>query len=146
MLVDEPQLEFVPALEVLEGRYPVFSPWNLAHEHHFELGIPTFEEPELPELDYGQLQLDADLLLTSLGLESYDFGSLIGNSFKQTEEEAHVMGTSSHEKKVLKAHKQFIQMLGTHEATKAFANYDSTYGYQFYRIFKAQRVWLKETP
>jgi hypothetical protein len=138
------QLRFVSALEVLGGRYPDCPPRNLAQEHDFELGISTFEEPELPELDYGQLQLDADLSLTSLGLESYDFGSLIGNSFKQTEEEAHVMGTSSsHEKKVLKAHEQFIRMLGTHEATKAFANYDSTYGYQFYRIFQGTKSIAK---
>jgi hypothetical protein len=137
----------VSALKVLEGRYPDCSPQNLAQEHDFELGIPTFEEPELPDLDYGQLQLDGDLSLTSLGLKYHDFRSLIGNSFKQTEEEVHVTGTSSsHRKKVLKVHEQFIQMLGTHEAKKAFANYDSTYGYQFYRIFKAQRVWLKETP
>jgi hypothetical protein len=35
----EPQLEFVSALEVLEGRYPDCTPQNLAQEHNFELSV-----------------------------------------------------------------------------------------------------------
>jgi hypothetical protein len=70
-------------------------------KHDFELGIPTSKEPKLPELDYGQWQHDADLMLASLGLESYDFGSPTGNSLKPTEEEAYLMGTSSSHKKGL---------------------------------------------
>jgi hypothetical protein len=111
----------------------------------FELGIPTSEEPELLDLNYDQWQCDADLLLTPLGHESYDFGSLTGNSFKPMEEESHVMGTSSlHKKKVLKVHKQFMQMLHGHKATEAFANYDGTYRFQFYRIFQGMKTTAKQ--
>jgi hypothetical protein len=41
------------------------------------------------------------MLLLMLGHNSYDFGSLIGNSFRPTEEELHVMGTSSSPQKGL---------------------------------------------
>jgi hypothetical protein len=34
-------------------------------------------------------------------------------------------------------------MIGTHKATEAFANYDSTYGYQFYHIFQGTKTTAK---
>ncbi len=140
----DPRRGSLSAQEVLQGRFPDYAPRNLEQEHNFRLGIPTSEEPEFPDLDFGQWERDADVSLLTLGHESYDFGSLACNSFRPTEEETHVMATSSsHEKKVLKAHEQFIQMLGTHEATKAFASYDSTYGYQFYRIFQGTKSIAK---
>jgi hypothetical protein len=95
----EPRSQFVSAQEVLQGRFPDYSPQNLEQEHKFHLGIPVSEEPELPELDFGQWQHDADMSLLMLGHASYDFGSLVGNSFRPTEEESHVMGTSSSHKK-----------------------------------------------
>jgi hypothetical protein len=49
----ELQQEFVLALEVLQGHFPDCTLQNLAQEHNFELGIPTSEEPELPDLDFG---------------------------------------------------------------------------------------------
>ena len=140
----EPRSQFVSAQEVLQGRFPGYSPRNLEQEHNFHLGIPVTEEPELPELDFGQWQRDADESLLTLGHTSYDFGSLVGNTFRPTEEESHVMGTSSsHEKKVLKSHEQFIRMLRTHKATEAFAMYDSTYDFQFYRIFQGEKTTAK---
>jgi hypothetical protein len=94
-------------------------------ELNFQLGIPRCEEPELPDLDFDEWQRDADVSLVTLGQDAYSFGSLIGNSFRPTEEETHVMGTTSnHEKKVLKAHEQFVQMLHSHKATQALAMYD----------------------
>jgi hypothetical protein len=97
------------------------------------------------DLDYGQWNRDADSLLDKLGLLSYDFGSLAGNSFAPTEEESHVIATSSlHEKKVLKAHEQFIRMLRSHKDTVAFANYDAMYDYQFYRIFQGHKTQAKK--
>ena len=137
--------EYDSAPEVLQGRFPHFEPRNLALEDRFRLGIPYSEEPEMPDLDYGQWQSDVDVSLVTLGHDSYDFGSLAGNSFRPTEEESHVMGTSStHEKKVLKAHEQFIRMLRTHKDTEAFAMYDSTYDFQFYRIFQGQKTTAKK--
>jgi hypothetical protein len=135
---------FVSAQEVLQRRYPDCMPQNLVQEHNFCLGIPTSEEPELSELDFGQWQRDANVSLLTLGHESYDFGSLAGNSFWPTEEENHTMGSSSlHEKKVLKAHQQFTQMLGAHKATEALAMYDATYDFQFYRLFQGDRTNAK---
>jgi hypothetical protein len=67
------------------------------------------KESDLPDLDFGQWQRDADVSLETLGHDSYDFGSLIDNSFKPTDKETCVLETSSlHKKKVLKAHEQFI--------------------------------------
>jgi hypothetical protein len=92
----------VSVQEALHGCFPNYTA-------NFHLGIPTSKELELPELDFGQWQHDANVSLLTLGHNSYDFGSLAGNSFRQAEEEAHVMGTSSlHKKKVLKVHGQFI--------------------------------------
>jgi hypothetical protein len=66
-------------------------------EQDFEM---TSKEPELPVLDFGDLQNDADDSLSSLGNLYYDFsGSLAGNGFHATEEEVQAMGLSSkHEK------------------------------------------------
>jgi hypothetical protein len=113
---------FVLAQEVLQGCFPNYTPQNLEQEHNFCLRIPVTEEAELWELIFGQWQCDADVSLLMLSHNSYNFGSLAGNSFQPTEEEAYMMvGTSSlHKKKVLKAHKQFIQMLGTQKATEAY--------------------------
>jgi len=130
--------------EVSNRHFPQFTPRNLVLEDRFRLGIPNFEEPELPDLDFGQWQRDADVSLLTLGHDSYDFGSLAGNSFQPTEEESHVLETSSnHEKKVVKAHEQFIRMLRTHKDTASFAMYDGTYDYQFYRIFQGQKTTAK---
>jgi hypothetical protein len=119
-----------------------FTPRNLEQESRFQLGIPISEEPEMPDLDFGQWNRDADVALLTLGRVSYDFGSLAGNSFSPTEEESDVMGTSSnHEKKVLKAHEQFIRMLRTHRATEALANYDE---FQFYRLFQGEKCASKK--
>jgi hypothetical protein len=137
---NEARHDFVLAQEVLQGRYPGCMPRNLVQEHNFCLGIPTSEEPELLELDFGQRERDADVSLLTLDHESYDFSSLAGNSFRPTEEDNHIMGSSSsHEKKVLKAHQQFIQMLRTHKATEALAMYNATYDFQFYRLFQGNR-------
>jgi hypothetical protein len=134
---DKPEQGFMSALQALEGSMPGPTPRNLAQEQHFEM---SSEDPELPVLDFGHLQDDADDSLSSLGNLYFDFGPLAGNGFKATEEEVYVMGLSSaHEKKVLKAHEQFIRMLRAHKATSAFANYDSTYDYQFYRIFQGSK-------
>jgi len=135
--------ESVPQ-EVSQGLFPQFTPRNLEQEHRFRLGFPISEEPELPDLDFGQWQRDADVSLLTLGHDSYDFGSLSGNSFKPTEEESRVLETSSnHEKKVQKAHEQFIRMLRTHKDTEAFAMYDATYDFQFYRIFQGEKSTAK---
>lgn len=140
----EPRDEFVSAQEVLEGRFPDYVPRNLGRESSFQFGNPTFDEPELPDLDFGQWQRDADMSLLTLGHDSYDFGSVAGNSFRPTEEEALVLGTSSsHEKKVLKAHEQFIRMLRSNKATEALAMYDATYDFQFYRIFQGDKTQSK---
>jgi hypothetical protein len=137
---NEARHDFVLAQEVLQGRYPGCMPRNLVQEHNFCLGIPTSEEPELLELDFGQRERDADVSLLTLDHESYDFSSLAGNSFRPTEEDNHIMGSSSsHEKKVLKAHQQFIRMLRTHKATEALAMYNATYDFQFYRLFQGNR-------
>jgi hypothetical protein len=116
----------------------------LERESRLQRGNQNFGGPEVPDLDFGQWQRDADVSLTTLGQDSFDFGSLTGNSFKATEEEDHVIGSSSsHEKKVLKAHQQFVRMLRTHKATEAFAMYDATFDYQFYRIFQGQKTTAK---
>jgi hypothetical protein len=126
---------FVSALQALEGSMPGLTPRNLAEEHDFET-----EEPELPVLDFADLQNDADDSLSSLGNLYFDFGPLAGNAFQATEAEVQAMGMSTkHEKKVLKAHEQFIRMLRAHKATSPFANYDSVYDYQFYRIFQGAK-------
>jgi hypothetical protein len=135
--------------EVFQEHSPWLTPRNLEQEHRFQrgfqLGIPMYEEPHVPDLDYGQWHRDADSSLDKLGRLSYDFGSLAGNSFKPTEEESQVLVESStlHEKKVLKAHEQFIRMLRSHKVTEAFANYDGTYDYQFYRIFQGDKTPAK---
>ena len=106
---DEPSFasqEVEPLGEVLREHFSHFTPRNLEQER---LGLLKSEEPELPALDWGQWQRDADVSLLTLGQDSYDFGSLAGNSFKPTDEETRVIGaTSQHEKKVMKAHEQFI--------------------------------------
>jgi hypothetical protein len=131
--------------EVLQEHFSHFTPRNLERESRLQLGtIATYEEPEVPELDFDQWQRDADVSLSTLGQRSFDFGSLTGNGFTPTEEEAHVLGTSSsHEKKVVKAHEQFVRMLRTHKACEAFAMYDGTYDYQFYRIFQGEKTTAK---
>jgi hypothetical protein len=141
---DEPSFasqEVEPLGEVLREHFSHFTPRNLEQER---LGLLKSEEPELPALDWGQWQRDADVSLLTLGQDSYDFGSLAGNSFKPTDEETRVIGaTSQHEKKVMKAHEQFIRMLRTHKATEAFAMYDSSYDYQFYRLFQGDKTRAK---
>jgi hypothetical protein len=139
----------VQELETLEGHPSWLNPQNLDQEHRlqrgFQFGIPTYKEPEAMDLDYGKWNRDADSSLDKLGLLSYDFGSLAGNSFTPTEEESHVIAMSSlHEKKVLKAHEQFIRMLRSHKDTVAFANYDAMYDYQFYRIFQGHKTQAKQ--
>jgi hypothetical protein len=141
--------DFHTARDVLEGRISDYTPRNLEQEHAFcgVLPIPiprTFQEQELPELDYGQWQRDADMSLLTLAHDSFDFGSLAGNSFRPTDEEALVLGTSSnHEKKVMKAHEQFIRMLRSNKATEALAMYDETYDFQFYRLFQGEKTTNK---
>ena len=132
---------FASAQEVLQTRFPDYMPQNLGQEVSFQVGILISNEPELPDLDFGQWQRDADVSLLTLGHNSYNFGLLANNYFKPTEEESHVLTTSSsHERKVLKAHEQFIQTLRTHSAMEALANYDATYDYQFYRIFNGDKT------
>jgi hypothetical protein len=132
---------------VLVGGFPDFPPQNLELELNFQMGIPRCKDSELPDLNFGQWQRDADVSLVTLGRDAYDFGSLVGNSFSPTEEETHVMGTTSnHEKKVLKAHKQFIQMLRSHKVTEALAMYDSTYNFHFYRLFQGEKSTAKKMP
>jgi hypothetical protein len=105
----EPRRDFVSAQEALHGYFPNYTPQNLVQEHDFHLGIQISKEPELPDFDFGQWQHDANVSLLTLSHDSYNFRSLAGISFRQTEEEAHFMGTSSlHDRKVLKAHEQFI--------------------------------------
>jgi hypothetical protein len=91
--------KFVPAQEVLQGCSSNYSPQNLKQEHNFSLVIPVSEELQLLLLDFGQWQCDANVLLLMPGHDSYGCGSLVGNSFRPTEEEAHLMGTSSLHKK-----------------------------------------------
>ncbi len=141
---DEPSFasqEVEPLGEVLREHFSHFTPRNLEQER---LGLLKSEEPELPALDWGQWQRDADVSLLTLGQDSYDFGSLAGNSFKPTDEETRVIGaTSQHEKKVMKAHEQFIQMLRAHKATKAFAMYDGQFDFQFYCLFQGDKTRAK---
>ncbi len=121
---------------MLREHFSHFTPRNLEQER---LGLLKSEEPELPALDWGQWQRDADVSLLTLGHVSYDFGSLAGNSFQPTDEETRVLQSSSlHERKVLKAHEQFIRMLRAHKATKAFAMYDGQFDFQFYRLFQGE--------
>ncbi len=101
---------FVSAQHVLETGFPDFSPRNLERDIESQFGIiPNCKEPELPDLDFGYWQRDADVLLETLGQDSYNFGFFVGNSFKPTEKERRVLEMSSmHEKKFLKAQEQFI--------------------------------------
>ncbi len=104
-----PAVHEVEPQNALQEHFSHFKPRNLEQEHNLRLGIPSVEEPELPALDWGQWQRDADVSLLTLGHVSYNFGSLAGNSFQPTDEETHVLQSSSlHERKVLKAHEQFI--------------------------------------
>ena len=82
-----------------------YRPRNLEREREYRL-----EDPELPDLDFEQWQRSADVSLLTLGQDSYDSGSLRGNTFKPTEEESYAMESTftSHEKRVLKVHEQFI--------------------------------------
>jgi hypothetical protein len=140
---DEPMLG-LESQEVLQEHFSHFIPRDLEHESRLQLGIPTYEEPEVPDLDFDLWQRNADASLSTLGQSSFDFGSLTGNSFMPTEEESHVLGTSSsHEKKVMKAHEQFVRMLRAHKACEAFAMYDDTYDFQFYRIFQGEKTTAK---
>jgi hypothetical protein len=59
----EARHDFVSAQEVLQGRFPGCMPRNLVQEHDFCLEIPTSNQPELPELDFGQWQCDANVSL-----------------------------------------------------------------------------------
>jgi hypothetical protein len=130
--------------EAIQEDFCQFQPRNLEQERTLRLGIPAVEELDLPALDWGQWQRDADVSLQTLGHVSFDFGPLAGNSFQPTDEETRVLESSSlHEKKVLKAHEQFIRMLRAHKATEAFANYDASYDYQFYRIFQGDKTTAK---
>jgi hypothetical protein len=130
--------------DALAEHFSQFQPRNLAQEHNLRLGVQPVEEPEVPTLDWGQWQRDADVSLLTLGHVSYDFGSLAGNQFQATDEETRILESSSqHEKKVLKAHEQFIRMLRAHKATQAFAMYDGTYDFQFYRIFQGDKTTAK---
>jgi hypothetical protein len=139
-----PAVHEVEPQNALQEHFSHFKPRNLEQERNLRLGIPSVEEPELPALDWGQWQRDADVSLLTLGHVSYDFGSLAGNSFQPTDEETRVLQSSSlHERKVLKAHEQFIRMLRTHKATEAFAMYDGTYDFQFYRIFQGDKNTAK---
>jgi hypothetical protein len=52
--------------------------------------------------------------------------------------------TSNHEKKVLKAHEQFIQMLRSHKVTQALAVYDCPYHFQLYRLFQGEKTTNKQ--
>jgi hypothetical protein len=141
----ESRTEFVSAQQVLVGGFPDLSPRNLEVDLNFQLGISRSEEPELPDLDFGEWQREADRSILTLGRDAYDFGSLVGNSFQPTEEETHVLGTSSsHEKKVLKAHEQFIRMLRSHKVTEALAMYDATYDWQFYRLFQGEKTTARK--
>jgi hypothetical protein len=55
------------------------------------------------------------------------------------------MGPSSnHEKRVVKAHQQFIRMLRTHKATEALAMYDASFDFQFYRLFQGDKCTAKK--
>jgi hypothetical protein len=140
---DEPMLG-LESQEVLQEHFSHFIPRDLERESRLQLGIPTYEEPEVPDLDFDLWQRNADASLSTLGQSSFDFGSLTGNSFMPTEEESHVLGTSSsHEKKVMKAHEQFVRMLRAHKACEAFAMYDDTYDFQFYRIFQGEKTTAK---
>ena len=130
--------------EVFREHFSHFKPRNLDQEHSLRHGMPKSDKPELPVLDWGQWQRDANISLLTLGHDSYDFGLLAGNSFKPTDEETHVLATSSlHEKKVMKAHEQFIRMLRAHKATEAFAMYDGQFDFQFYRLFQGDKTRAK---
>jgi hypothetical protein len=61
---DKPERGFMSALQGLEGSMPGLAPRNLAEEQDFEM---TSEEPELPVLNFGDLQNDANDSLSSLG-------------------------------------------------------------------------------
>jgi hypothetical protein len=50
----EPRSEFVSAHEVLQGRFPNYSPHNLKQEHDFCLRILVSEKPEVPDFDFGR--------------------------------------------------------------------------------------------
>jgi hypothetical protein len=132
---------FVSAQHVLETGFPNFSPRNL--ERDIESQLRIVPETELLDLDFGQWQQDAYVLLETLGHDSYDSDSLVGNSFKPTDKETRILETSSmHEKKVIKAHEQFIRMLRTHKA-KAFAMYDGQFDFHFYRLFQGNKTRAK---
>jgi hypothetical protein len=142
----EARSTFVSAQHVLETGFGNFSPRNIGPDIEFQFGIsPNCEEQHLPDLDFCLWQRDADVLLETLGHRSYDFGSFVGNSFSPTEEETQVMGTTStHEKKVQKAHEQFIRMLRSHKVTESMAMYDSSYDFQFYRLFQGDKTPAKK--
>lgn len=144
-----PRPEYASAQEALARDLPTYFPRNIEHDLAHRVGIPrtrtpSYKEPDFPDLDFGQWERDADVSLSTLGRDSFNFGSLAGNTFSPTEEEAMVMETcSDHEKKVMKAHQQFIRMLGSHKATAALAKYDDTYDFQFYRIFQGEKTTAK---
>lgn len=143
----EARTEFVSAQEVLVRGFHGYPPRNLEQDLNIQLGVASSKEPDMPDLDYGQWQRDADRSLDSLGNESFDFGPIGSNPFKPTEEEAEaIVHSSTHEKKVIKAHEQFIRMLRSNKTTEAFANYDGTYDFQFYRIFQGAKTTAKKTP
>jgi hypothetical protein len=57
---------------VLETGFPNFSPRNLEQDIESEFRIvPNCKEPELPDLDFGQWQQDADVLLETLGHKTH---------------------------------------------------------------------------
>lgn len=141
----EARTEFVSAQEVLVRGFHDYPPRNLEQDLNIQLGVASSKEPDMPDLDYGQWQRDADRSLDSLGNESFDFGPIGSNPFKPTEEEAEaIVHSSTHEKKVIKAHEQFIRMLRSNKTTEAFANYDGTYDFQFYRIFQGAKTTAKK--
>jgi hypothetical protein len=135
----------VESQEVFREHFSHFTRCNLDQEHTLHLGMPKLDKPELPVLDWGQWQCDANVLLLTLRHNPYNFGSLAGNLFKPTGRETRVLETSSSpEKKVTKVHEQFILMLCTHKATKAFAMYDGQYDFQFYCLFQGDKTRAKK--
>jgi hypothetical protein len=80
----EARTKFISAQQVLVKGFPEYSPQNLEQDLNVELGIPTTKEPQVPDLDFGQWQRDANHLLHLLGQRTFDFGSLASNSFEIT--------------------------------------------------------------
>jgi hypothetical protein len=83
---------FPTTLPKILNRNTIFAP-------DFQFPKNSAKEQELPEFDFGQLQHDANVSLLMLSHDSYNFGSIAGNSFRPTEEEAHMTGMSSFHKK-----------------------------------------------